>query len=173
MWNRLELVSHTPCLSILFQQRQMNYFGFRKIAGKGKMAPCSYVNEAAKEDLSSLLFIKRKKTGVSSAAAKLMAQQNRLHRSMGAAQASVGMGGANQLMASSMMGASALNPALGNASLSLNNFSLMGGLPGMGAGAPATNNFVSVGTQAALNKASLGSSSRTSLPSFSRPTRPP
>jgi len=50
-------------------QRQMNYFGFRKIAGKGKMAPCSYVNENAKEDISSLLFIKRKKTGVSSKAA--------------------------------------------------------------------------------------------------------
>lgn len=41
-------------------QRQLNYFGFRKLAGKGKMAPCSYVNEAATEDLSSLLLIKRK-----------------------------------------------------------------------------------------------------------------
>lgn len=61
----------------------MNYFGFRKIAGKGKMAPCSYVNECATEDISSLLFIKRKKTAISSAAAKLMAQQNQLSRSLG------------------------------------------------------------------------------------------
>jgi hypothetical protein len=57
-------------------QRQMNYFGFRKIAGKGKMAPCSYVNENAKEDISSLLFIKRKKTGVSSKAANAVAQHS-------------------------------------------------------------------------------------------------
>ena len=41
-------------------QRQLNYFGFRKIAGKGKMSPCHYVNEAATEDIRSLLFIKRK-----------------------------------------------------------------------------------------------------------------
>lgn len=54
----------------------MNYFGFRKIAGKGKMAPCSYVNENAKEDISSLLFIKRKKTGVSSKAATVVAQHS-------------------------------------------------------------------------------------------------
>lgn len=52
----------------------MNYFGFRKIAGKGKMAPCSYVNENAKEDISSLLFIKRKKAGVSNKAAAVFAQ---------------------------------------------------------------------------------------------------
>ena len=39
-------------------QRQLNYFGFRKFAGKGKMAPCSYVNEAATSDLRSLLLIK-------------------------------------------------------------------------------------------------------------------
>jgi len=48
-------------------QRQLNYFGFRKIAGKGKMSPCSYVNDAATLDLRSLLFIKRK---TSSSAAK-------------------------------------------------------------------------------------------------------
>ena len=41
-------------------QRQLNYFGFRKLAGKGKMAPCSYVNDATGNDLSSLLHIKRK-----------------------------------------------------------------------------------------------------------------
>jgi len=41
-------------------QRQLNYFGFRKLAGKGKMAPCSYVNDATTNDLGSLLLIKRK-----------------------------------------------------------------------------------------------------------------
>ena len=40
-------------------QRQLNYFGFRKIAGKGKMSPCSYVNESATSDIRSLLLIKR------------------------------------------------------------------------------------------------------------------
>jgi len=40
------------------------------------MAPCSYVNENAKEDISSLLFIKRKKTGVSSKAATVVAQHS-------------------------------------------------------------------------------------------------
>lgn len=39
-------------------QRQLNYFGFRKNAGKGKMAPCSYVNEATTNDISSILMIK-------------------------------------------------------------------------------------------------------------------
>ncbi|CAJ1969148.1 unnamed protein product [Cylindrotheca closterium] len=41
-------------------QRQLNYFGFRKLAGKGKMAPCSYVNDATTNELRSLLHIKRK-----------------------------------------------------------------------------------------------------------------
>ncbi len=41
-------------------QRQLNYFGFRKIAGKGKMSPCSYVNERATGDIRSLLLMKRK-----------------------------------------------------------------------------------------------------------------
>lgn len=39
-------------------QRQLNYFGWRKLAGKGKMAPCSYVNDAAGDDIASLLHIK-------------------------------------------------------------------------------------------------------------------
>lgn len=39
-------------------QRQLNYFGFRKLAGKGKMAPCSYVNEMAGDEINSLLQIK-------------------------------------------------------------------------------------------------------------------
>ena len=54
-------------------QRQLNYFGFRKIAGKGKMSPCSYVNEAATEDIRSLLLIKRKTNG--SAARRVMQQR--------------------------------------------------------------------------------------------------
>lgn len=41
-------------------QRQLNYFGFRKIAGKGKMSPCAYENDSATNDLRSLLYIKRK-----------------------------------------------------------------------------------------------------------------
>jgi HSF-type DNA-binding len=56
-------------------QRQLNYFGFRKIAGKGKMSPCSYVNEAASSDIRSLLLIKRKTNG--SAARKAAIQQQR------------------------------------------------------------------------------------------------
>lgn len=44
-------------------QRQLNYFGFRKLAGKAKMSPCSYINDEATEDLRSLLFIKRKTSG--------------------------------------------------------------------------------------------------------------
>jgi len=44
-------------------QRQLNYFGFRKIPGKGKMSPCSYVNDAATDDMRSILFIKRKTNG--------------------------------------------------------------------------------------------------------------
>lgn len=43
-------------------QRQLNYFGFRKLSGKGKMAPCSYTNEAATTELKSLLTIRRKTT---------------------------------------------------------------------------------------------------------------
>ena len=54
-------------------QRQLNYFGFRKIAGKGKMSPCSYVNEDATTDIRSLLLIKRKTNG--SAARKAALQQ--------------------------------------------------------------------------------------------------
>lgn len=53
-------------------QRQLNYFGFRKQAGKGKMAPCSYVNEnLPSTDLSCLLNIKRKASVSLSAKDKL------------------------------------------------------------------------------------------------------
>jgi hypothetical protein len=55
-------------------QRQLNYFGFRKIAGKGKMSPCSYVNDAASTDIRSILLIKRKTNG---SAARKAAMQHR------------------------------------------------------------------------------------------------
>lgn len=51
-------------------QRQLNYFGFRKIAGKGKMSPCSYINENTTDDIRSLLFIKRKTNGPKAAHVK-------------------------------------------------------------------------------------------------------
>lgn len=98
-------------------QRQMNYFGFRKIAGKGKMSPCSYVNEAAKEDISSLLFIKRKKAGASSAAAKLLAQQNRINRSLAAAQIGTG----NLMMGNTLGTLPNALPANSNLSFTLPN----------------------------------------------------
>ena len=51
-------------------QRQLNYFGFKKLAGKGKMSPCSYINENASDDIRSLLFIKRKTNGPKAPQAK-------------------------------------------------------------------------------------------------------
>ncbi|GAX24167.1 hypothetical protein FisN_4Lh252 [Fistulifera solaris] len=62
-------------------QRQLNYFGFRKIAGKGKMSPCSYVNDAATSDIRSLLLIKRKTNG---SAARKAAMQQRASDMIGA-----------------------------------------------------------------------------------------
>eukprot|EP00568_Trieres_chinensis_P000650 CAMPEP_0183296662 /NCGR_PEP_ID=MMETSP0160_2-20130417/4115_1 /TAXON_ID=2839 ORGANISM="Odontella Sinensis, Strain Grunow 1884" /NCGR_SAMPLE_ID=MMETSP0160_2 /ASSEMBLY_ACC=CAM_ASM_000250 /LENGTH=507 /DNA_ID=CAMNT_0025458297 /DNA_START=176 /DNA_END=1699 /DNA_ORIENTATION=- len=41
-------------------QRQLNYFGFKKVDSKGKMSPCWFVNEDTSDDLTSLLSIKRK-----------------------------------------------------------------------------------------------------------------
>ena len=134
------VISHTlPMLSRNIQQRQMNYFGFRKIAGKGKMAPCSYVNENAKEDIASLLFIKRKKTGVSSAAAKLLAQQNRINRTLGGL-------GVNSLGGNSLMGGS------GAAASLQPDFSItMGGYPSVGAGAGS----LAAPTAGALDEAAI------------------
>lgn len=72
-WSNSKIEVHSPhkleshVLSRYFRhskfasfQRQLNYFGFRKLAGKGKMAPCSYVNDATTDELGSLLLIKRK-----------------------------------------------------------------------------------------------------------------
>jgi hypothetical protein len=39
-------------------QRQLNYFGFRKVAVKGRMTPCRFVRDDITEDLNSLLLIK-------------------------------------------------------------------------------------------------------------------
>ena len=42
-------------------QRQLNYFGFRKTQGKGKMSACTYTNfDLTNASLKSLLKIKRK-----------------------------------------------------------------------------------------------------------------
>mmetsp|Transcript_21306 Transcript_21306/g.32601 ORF Transcript_21306/g.32601 Transcript_21306/m.32601 type:complete len:591 (+) Transcript_21306:111-1883(+) len=68
-------------------QRQLNYFGFRKIAGKGKMSPCSYVNDGATDDLRSLLTIKRKTNG---SAAKRHAQRQANESSFAAANKAKG-----------------------------------------------------------------------------------
>lgn len=89
-------------------QRQMNYFGFRKIAGKGKMAACSYVNEHAKEDISSLLYIKRKKTSLSGSAAKLLAQANKMNMHQGAITANSAIGAMNTMMMMNGMNPNAL-----------------------------------------------------------------
>jgi len=104
-------------------QRQMNYFGFRKIAGKGKMAACSYVNENATEDISSLLYIKRKKTGVAGNAAKILAQANKMNRraqqaatlgmdaQMGAMNNMMMLNGVNPLMlGGNVVGMMGINP---------------------------------------------------------------
>jgi hypothetical protein len=39
-------------------QRQLNYFGWRKLNGKGKMAPCTYINDEVTPDIECLLTIK-------------------------------------------------------------------------------------------------------------------
>ena len=39
-------------------QRQLNYFGWRKLNGKGKMAPCTYINDEVTPDIQCLLTIK-------------------------------------------------------------------------------------------------------------------
>ncbi len=93
------------------------------------MSPCSYVNEHAKDDISSLLFIRRKKTGISSAAAKLIAHQNRINRAIGLG--GVGIGGSALGMINfnhGGMGSATRLPAAG-ANQSLSNFSMMGDIP--------------------------------------------
>jgi hypothetical protein len=47
-------------------QRQLNYFGFRKTNGKGKLSACTYTNfDLRNASLKSLLKIKRKTNAAS------------------------------------------------------------------------------------------------------------
>jgi hypothetical protein len=64
-------------------QRQLNYFGFRKLAGKGKMAPCSYVNDDTTLDLRSLLLIKRKASLTQSGKEKTKRKRDRSDSAFG------------------------------------------------------------------------------------------
>ena len=95
-------------------QRQLNYFGFRKIAGKGKMSPCSYVNDAATSDLSSLLTIKRKTNG---SAARKAAMAQRTVTVNGHGQMGIGLNGGMQmpvdLFTQALMGNHAAQQSLG------------------------------------------------------------
>ena len=95
-------------------QRQLNYFGFRKIAGKGKMSPCSYVNESATSDIRSLLLIKRKTNG--SAARKAMAQRAQALSLSGGVNPALGTG-LPGLSGAAGMGANALGGAQGLSAL--------------------------------------------------------
>ena len=45
-------------------QRQLNYFGWRKLNGKGKMAPCTYINDEVTPDIECLLTIKVRSSGL-------------------------------------------------------------------------------------------------------------
>lgn len=45
-------------------QRQLNYFGWRKLNGKGKMAPCTYINDEVTPDIECLLTIKVRSFGL-------------------------------------------------------------------------------------------------------------
>ena len=132
----------------------MNYFGFRKIAGKGKMAACTYVNENATEDITSLLCIKRKKTGVSGTAAKLLAEANKMtraHATMGLDTQSMNnmmmMNGMNQMMFNGLganmgggMGMMGMNQAQQLALLQQQqNINMLGGAMGLNAGLQGIN----------------------------------
>lgn len=70
-WGRACILVHNPVrleseiLQLYFRhnnfssfQRQLNYFGFRKLAIKGRMNPCRFISDEITEDLNSLLFIK-------------------------------------------------------------------------------------------------------------------
>jgi hypothetical protein len=91
-------------------QRQLNYFGFRKIAGKGKMSPCSYVNDGATTDLRSLLLIKRKTNG-SAARKAAMAQRVAAAGAMQGQMGGIGMHGAMPMSAEFFTQALMSNPA--------------------------------------------------------------
>ena len=101
-------------------QRQLNYFGFKKIAGKGKMSPCSYVNDAATDDIRSLLFIKRKTAGLKADAKKAgagVAAGEGRKRKVPPATSTSAIPGKRQMNQMSQIGqmSAAMNPALMNA----------------------------------------------------------
>jgi hypothetical protein len=101
-------------------QRQLNYFGFRKIAGKGKMSPCSYVNEGASSDIRSLLLIKRKTNG---SAARKAAMQQRSAAAINAQLNPAVLG-----MNLQQLAAASSNPLLANAMALLSENALRAGL---------------------------------------------
>lgn len=107
-------------------QRQLNYFGFRKIAGKGKMSPCSYVNDAATSDIRSLLLIKRKTNG--SAARKAAMQQRAAALVSGVNPALAGMNLQALASAAGQPLAVLNNPALASAVALLQENALRAGL---------------------------------------------
>lgn len=117
-------------------QRQLNYFGFRKIAGKGKMSPCSYVNEAATSDIRSLLLIKRKTNG--SAARKAAMQQRAAAAAAMSTQMNPALLAGMNLSALAAAGGNGQGlgnlsgNALSNAIALLSENALRAGIPGLG-----------------------------------------
>ncbi|GKY95323.1 hypothetical protein MPSEU_000494100 [Mayamaea pseudoterrestris] len=115
-------------------QRQLNYFGFRKIAGKGKMSPCSYVNDGATTDIRSLLLIKRKTNG--SAARKAAIQQRSMNPLLGLNLQTLAAAGQQMNLAN--LGGQAFGnmggPSLANAMALLSENALRAGLEQMQSG---------------------------------------
>lgn len=107
-------------------QRQLNYFGFRKIAGKGKMSPCSYVNEAATSDIRSLLLIKRKTNG--SAARKAAMAQRQMPLANGANDLRANLSALAAGVAGAQPGARLNAPVLSNAAALLQENAARAGL---------------------------------------------
>eukprot|EP00540_Astrosyne_radiata_P009826 CAMPEP_0116855236 /NCGR_PEP_ID=MMETSP0418-20121206/19138_1 /TAXON_ID=1158023 /ORGANISM="Astrosyne radiata, Strain 13vi08-1A" /LENGTH=711 /DNA_ID=CAMNT_0004488291 /DNA_START=133 /DNA_END=2268 /DNA_ORIENTATION=- len=109
-------------------QRQLNYFGFRKIAGKGKMSPCSYVNDAATSDIRSLLLIKRKTNGSAARKAAMARGINAAaaaHPGAGVGFVAPGIGGAAQAGVSALgVQANLLNKALSGQAQALGSMGL-------------------------------------------------
>jgi hypothetical protein len=126
-------------------QRQLNYFGFRKIAGKGKMSPCSYVNEGATSDIRSLLLIKRKTNG--SAARKAALHQRAPSGAGNSAGAGAGPG-----IASGPLPNQGINPSL--AGMNFSSLAAASGQP-MNVNSQAFTNAMALLSENAL-RASLG-----------------
>jgi hypothetical protein len=69
--------------------RQMNYFGFRKLSGGSKMAPCVFQHAKTTQDLSSLLSIKRRKTSQAMKARKAKEEQARAKQTLTRSQSTI------------------------------------------------------------------------------------